>query len=679
MNTAPSELQYIKGVGEKKARLFNKLGVFAPADLVNLYPRGYMDLSSPKAVTETVLGEKCAILACVTKAPKLIKRIKGMEIYKGAASDESGVCELVFFNNKYSALSLNVGEWYFFYGTVNGNLLKRELVNPYTQRADGRQSAGLIPLYPLTTGLSQKAVRSAVLGALEITDFQSGDILPHSLRMKYALADREYSLRMIHNPKNEAELSIAKKRLVFEEMLIFNTALHALKQKQRKDKAPKISLGIDAKPFYDALGFKPTNAQQRAINDCINDMRSGYCMNRLIQGDVGCGKTAVACAIMFIAAKNACQSAFMAPTEVLANQHFYDLEKLFSPLGIKVGLLTGSMTVKQKREALEKIQSGEFDIVVGTHALISDSVNFKNLALCITDEQHRFGVTQRETLHKKGDHPHMLIMSATPIPRTLAMVLYAELDISVIDELPPGRKAVKTYAVGKDLRERLYGFVKKNILEGRQAYIICAKAQDDEKSDLVSVKELTEELQNGYLKGINIAYIHGKMAQKQKDEIMNSFASGKLQALVSTTVVEVGVNVPNATVMAIENAERFGLSSLHQLRGRVGRGAEQAYCILISDSEGENASSRLNIMTKTNDGFLISKKDLEIRGPGEFFGQRQSGLVRFKIANLMTDMQAITLSQECAKEILEADPKLLLPEHQPLKRAVKEILSKYIT
>ena len=679
MNTAPSELQYIKGVGEQKARLLNKLGIFALADLVNLFPRGYMDLSSPTPIAESILGEKCALLACVTKAPKLIKKIKGMEIYKGAVSDESGVCELIFFNNKYSAQALNVGEWYFFYGKADGNLIKREMVNPYIEKANGRKSAGLIPLYPLTVGLSQKAVRNAVLGALDLMDYSGGDILPHGVRMKYALADREYSLRTIHNPKNEEELNIARKRLVFEEMLIFNTALHAIKQRQRKDSAPKLSLNIDAKPFYDALGFAPTKAQQRAINDCINDIRSGFCMNRLIQGDVGCGKTAVACALMYIVSKNGAQSAFMAPTEVLANQHFCDLQKLFSPLGITVGLLTGSMTAKNKKEALENIQSGKYHIVVGTHALISEGVNFKNLALCITDEQHRFGVAQRETLHKKGNHPHMLIMSATPIPRTLAMVLYAELDISVIDELPPGRKPVKTYAVGKDLRERLYGFVKKNILNGRQAYIICAKAQDDEKSDLVSVKELTEQLQNGYLKGINIAYIHGKMAQKQKDEIMTAFAKGELQALVSTTVVEVGVNVPNATVMVIENAERFGLSSLHQLRGRVGRGADQSYCILISDSEGENASSRLDIMTKTNDGFVISKKDLEIRGPGEFFGQRQSGLVRFKIADLMTDMEAVTLSQECAKEILKADPKLTLPEHKPLKTAVNGILAKYIT
>ncbi len=679
MNTTPSNLQYIKGVGPQKAQLFNKLGIFAPDDLINFYPRGYMDLSSPTLIMESVLGEKCAILACVTRAPKLIKKIKGMEIYKGAVKDESGECELIFFNNKYSALSLNVGQWYFLYGKADGNLVKREMVNPYIEKAQERKSAGLIPLYPLTVGLSQKTIRSAILGALDITDYPKGDVLPHSMRMKYALADREYSLRKIHNPQNEAELDIARKRLVFEEMLIFNTALHAIKSRQRKDKAPKISLNIDAKPFYDALGFTPTKAQQRAINDCINDMRQGYSMNRLIQGDVGCGKTAVACAVMYIAAKNAYQSAFMAPTEVLANQHFFDLEKLFSPLGISVGLLTGSMTAKQKRQAQEDIQNGKYDIVVGTHALISESVNFKNLALCITDEQHRFGVNQRETLQKKGNHPHMLIMSATPIPRTLAMVLYAELDISVIDELPPGRKPVKTYAVGKDLRERLYGFVKKNILEGRQAYIICAKAQDDEKSDLVSVKELTEELQSGYLKDIKIAYIHGKMAQKQKDEIMTAFAKGQLQALVSTTVVEVGVNVPNATVMVIENAERFGLSSLHQLRGRVGRGADQSYCILISDSEGENASSRLDIMTKTNDGFVISKKDLEIRGPGEFFGQRQSGLVRFRIANLMTDMEAVTLSLECAKEILKADPTLNRSEHQPLKAAVKEILAKYIT
>ncbi len=677
MSSSP-DIQYIKGVGPSKARLFNKLGIFSVDDLVSFYPRGYMDLSRPTPIDETPLFTKCCIKACIVKPAKLIKRFKGMEIYKAAGADESGEIELIFFNQKYSALALKTGSDYFFYGAVGGNLLHKELVNPYIEPCAGRNDAGLIPVYPTTTGLSQKLIRKTVLQALDSADFSSKEILRDDIRMEYTLAQREYALKNVHNPKDSAALEIARKRLVFEEMLIFNGALQALKKESRKASGHKIT-NTDVRPFINQLGFTLTDAQKRAANDCVRDMKSGLCMNRLIQGDVGCGKTAVACICLYLAVINGGQAAFMVPTEVLANQHFADLTKLFEPLNITVGLLTGSMTASKKREELEKAKSGQTQIIIGTHALISEGVEFNNLTLIITDEQHRFGVAQRQALQNKGKNPHMLIMSATPIPRTLAMVLYAELDISVIDTLPPGRKPVKTYAVGRDKRERLYGFVKKNIEEGRQAYIICAKAEDDEKSDLVSVKELTEELQGGFLEGINIAYIHGKMAQKNKDAIMNGFANGEIQALVSTTVVEVGVNVPNATVMVIENAERFGLSSLHQLRGRVGRGSEQSYCILLSDSEGENALSRLDIMTKTNDGFEISRRDLEIRGPGQFFGTRQSGLVRFQIANLMTDMAVISLSKECLERILHDDPTLSRAENKPLKDAIGTVLKSYIT
>lgn len=675
MSSSP-DIQYIKGVGPSKARLFNKLGIFSIEDLLTLYPRGYMDLSNPTPIFEAQLYEKAGLRCVVTKAPKLIKRFKGMEIYKGQIADSSGVCDIVFFNMKYQALALKVGVSYFFYGVVNGNLVNRELVNPYIEPCNGRESAGLVPLYPLTSGLSQNAVRKAVGEALK-GEIPQDNLISERVAKEYNLVSHEFALKNIHRPADEKALEMARGRLVFEEMLVFNAGLSFLKKSGREKKGIRLG-SVKIAPFTDALGFELTNAQKKAINECVSDMQSGYCMNRLIQGDVGCGKTAVAAAVIYLNAVNGHQSALMAPTEVLANQHYKDLIRLFEPLGIRICLLTGSMKASEKKGNRQLAASGQADLIIGTHALLSEGVEFSDLTLIVTDEQHRFGVEQRKILQSKGRSPHLLLMSATPIPRTLAMVLYAELNISVIDEMPPGRKKVLTYAVDDSKRERLYGFVKKQIEQGRQAYIICAKALDDEKSELVSVKELSEELQNGYLKGLNIAYIHGKMKQSDKDDIMTRFSAGEIQAIISTTVVEVGVNVPNATVMVIENAERFGLSTLHQLRGRVGRGSEQSYCILLSDSNGETALSRLSIMTKTNDGFEISRKDLEIRGPGEFFGQRQSGLVRFHIANLMTDMEIIAKSKECLDKILAEDELLRKKENLPLKQAVDSVIEKYI-
>jgi len=675
MSSSP-DIQYIKGVGPSKARLFNKLGIFSLEDLLTLYPRGYMDISDPAPIFEAQLYEKAGLRCVVTKAPKLIKRFKGMEIYKGQIADDSGECDIVFFNMKYQALALKVGVSYFFYGVMNGNLIKREMVNPYIEPCNGRDSAGLVPIYPLTSGLSQNAIRKAVDEALK-GDIPADSLISEKTAKEYDLVSHEFALKNIHRPQNLTTLENARRRLVFEEMLVFNAGLSFLKRMGRAQVGIKLK-STKITPFTDALGFELTKGQKRAINECVADMQTGYCMNRLIQGDVGCGKTAVAAAVIYLNAINGHQSALMAPTEVLANQHYNDLARLLEPLGITVCRLTGSMTASVKKANRDLASSGKAKLIIGTHALLSEGVEFKDLTLIVTDEQHRFGVEQRKTLQDKGNNPHLLIMSATPIPRTLAMVLYAELSISVIDEMPPGRKKVMTYAVDRTKRERLYGFVKKEIAEGRQAYIICAKAIDDEKSELVSVSELCDELQNGYLKGLDIAFIHGKMSQKNKDDIMTRFAKGEIKALISTTVVEVGVNVPNATVMVIENAERFGLSTLHQLRGRVGRGSEQSYCILLSDSQGDTALSRLDIMTKTNDGFEISRKDLEIRGPGEFFGQRQSGLVRFHIANLMTDMAVIAKSKECLDKILAEDENLTKKENLPLKMAVDSVIKKYI-
>ena len=671
-------IQYLKGVGPQRAALFEKLGVRTLRDLVGFFPRDYQDMTDIRTPGQLRAGETAAFFAALDGPVRAARIRPGMEVFKGRLAGDGGVLELVFFNQRWAAQALQPGTLYLFYGRIEGSALKKEILNPYFEPAGETREGRILPLYRLTAGLTQSVVRKAADAALALFPENGDEILSDSLRMENRLATRAYALRNIHFPRDRHALELARQRLVFEELLVFQAALQRLRRAERTETRLNINTEVDLAPFMQAVGFRFTGAQQRAVDECLADMRRGICMNRLIQGDVGSGKTAAAAALIYVVAKNGMQAALMAPTEVLAVQHYQTLSPLFAALGLRTGLLTGGTPAKQRRETLAALADGGIELLIGTHAVISDDVRFHRLALVVTDEQHRFGVGQRERLQQKGaQRPHVLVMSATPIPRTLALILYAELDISVIDELPPGRRPVRTIHVDSTYRERLYGFVKKQAQEGRQAYIICPRAEDETESELKSVGQLCAELAQGYLKGLRVECIYGRMAKKKKDELMRAYAAGEIDALVSTTVVEVGVNVPNATVMVIENAERFGLAQLHQLRGRVGRGAAQSYCILVSDADAGTAAERLEIMTKTNDGFKISQKDLELRGPGEFFGDRQSGLARFKIADLMTDMRVVQQSQAALQRILERDPRLETPENAALKAAVDKLLGAY--
>ncbi len=676
--TLDMSIQYLKGVGPQRAALFEKLDVRTLRDLVGFFPRGYQDMTDIRAAGDLRTGETAAFFATLDGPVRAARIRPGMEVFKGRLAGDGGVLELVFFNQRWAAQSLKPGVLYLFYGRIEGNLLKKEIVNPYFEPASEARKGRILPLYRLTAGLTQTMVRKAAAAALELFPDDGDEILSDSLRMENQLATRAYALRNIHFPRDRHALELARQRLVFEELLVFQAALQRLRRAERAATSIQINTDIDLAPFMEAAGFQFTGAQRRAVDECLGDFARGVCMNRLIQGDVGSGKTAVAAALVYIVTKNGLQAALMAPTEVLAVQHYETLSPMLAGLGVRTGLITGGTPAKQRRETLAALADGALDLLIGTHAVVSDDVKFHNLALVVTDEQHRFGVRQRELLQQKGARrPHVLVMSATPIPRTLALILYAELDISVIDELPPGRRPVRTFHVDSTYRARLYGFVKKQAQEGRQAYIICPRAEDETESELKSVRTLCTELAQGYLQGLRVEYIYGRMAKKKKDELMRAFAAGEIDVLVSTTVVEVGVNVPNATVMVVENAERFGLAQLHQLRGRVGRGAAQSYCILVSDSDAGAAAERLDIMTRTNDGFKISQRDLELRGPGEFFGDRQSGLARFKIADLMTDMRVVQQSQAALQQILERDPLLGAPENVPLKSAVDQLLGAY--
>lgn len=673
------DVQYIKGVGPQKAALFGKLNIATLRDLVCFFPRDYQDMSEIRLPGELRPGETAAFFAALSGPVRAARIRPGMEVFKGRIMGEDGCAiDLVFFNQRWSAQALKPGALYLFYGRIEGSPLKKEIVNPYFELADPARKGRILPLYRLTSGLTQGAVRRAMAAALEALPESGDEVLSEEVRLANRLVSRSYALRNVHFPADKDALAQARQRLVFEEFLIFQAALRQIRHAGRAAAAQRIDVGVDLAPFLDALGFQFTNAQRRTVDECLSDISRGVCMNRLIQGDVGSGKTAVAAALLYVVARNSMQSALMAPTEVLAIQHYDSLSPLFARLGIRVGLLTGTMPAKQRRETLAALESGELDILIGTHAVISDDVRFSNLALVVTDEQHRFGVRQREKLQQKGaQRPHVLVMSATPIPRTLALILYAELDISVIDELPPGRKPVRTIHVDSTYRPRLYGFVKKQALEGRQAYIICPRAEDETESDLKSVRRLRDELIRGPLQGLRVECLYGRMEKKKKDAAIRDFSAGAIDALVATTVVEVGVNVPNATVMVVEDAERFGLAQLHQLRGRVGRGADQSYCILVSDAGAGTAAERLDVMTRTNDGFEISRRDLELRGPGEFFGDQQSGLARFKIADLMTDMKTVRQSQAALQQILQRDPALASQKNARLREAVDKLLRDY--
>ncbi|MBR2851478.1 MAG: ATP-dependent DNA helicase RecG, partial [Anaerotignum sp.] len=582
---------------------------------------------------------------------------------------------VLWYNQPYMKNSLKIGEWYLFSGKLQKKYGRKEILSPEVERIGENFAGGrILPVYPASEGISQKMLRNLMEEALSRMSGGMREELPLWLRKEYKLAERNFAIENIHFPKTEQGFYDARRRLVFEELFVLQTALFQLKN-TLEDSGEGIVLK-KKKALQEAealLPFALTNAQKRVLKEMEKDMTSGKIMNRLVQGDVGSGKTAVAMVAAYWAIQNGYQATIMAPTEVLANQHFEAFKTIFEPAGIKVVLLTGSLKAKEKREALEQVKSGEAQMIVGTHAVIQKGVEYRKLGLAITDEQHRFGVRQRSTLADKGENVHTLVMTATPIPRTLALILYGDLDISIIDELPPGRQKIDTSAVDSRYHQRIYTFIQKHVKEGRQAYVICPMIEENEKLEVQNVLDYTEELTKE-LPECRVACVHGKMKAKEKQEIMDGFAAGKIDVLVSTTVIEVGINVPNATIMLIENAERFGLAQLHQLRGRVGRGSEKSYCILVSDTKTKVAKERMKTMTESEDGFIISEKDLKLRGPGEFFGIRQHGLPELKIADLYKDMAILKEAQSAAAELLQKDRFLEAEEHQLLKEHISGYL-----
>ena len=655
-----TKIEAVPSVGPKRAALFRRLGVESVCDLLRLVPREYLDLRDPLPCAAAPLGQVAALRGTVLSAARGVRLRPGMEVYKTTARDASGIFDLVFFNTRFTALSLKPGETVIFYGKVTGSPLRRELVNPLVVRGEGQ----ILPVYPLTAGLNQYAVRRAIAKALEdLTEFD--EVLPPALCARRSLCSRAQAYRMLHQPKSPEEVEQARRRLAFEELLIFSLRLSLLRRGERAQTPVRVK-PVPMEPFFRSLPFPLTGAQKRVIEEILSDYRQSTVQNRLIQGDVGSGKTVCAAAAVYALFQNGYQSAMMAPTEVLAAQHLSTMTRFLTPFGVRCALLTGSTHAPERREILQKLAAGEIDLLIGTHAIFGERVEFARLGLVITDEQHRFGVRQRQALSQKGEGAHVLVMSATPIPRTLALILYAELDVSQLDELPPGRTPTATYVVTPELRERLYGFVRKHVLAGEQAYVVCPKAEESETGEVADVKTLCRELSEGPLRGLSCDILYGKMGARRKQDVLDRFYRGELSVLVATTVVEVGLDVPRATGIVVENAERFGLSQLHQLRGRVGRGKLPGYCILISPRED---NERLSAMKKTTDGFALAREDLRQRGPGEFFGQRQSGEVRFAIADLMTDMDVLTAARAEADAILAADPDLSLPAHRGLHRA----------
>ena len=668
-------IQYMKGIGEKKALALRKLGIRTYRDMISFFPRAYEDRRTFYAIADAPTETPVCVKAMVASPPSAVRARRGMTLVKLRAVDDSGVLDITYFNQAWLKNTLIPGETYIFYGRVGETGRRRTMTNPAFEREDreGVVTGRILPIYRMTAGISQKVLLTSVRQALDACDTVP-DILPDAVRRKYELAQARFSYENIHFPRDDTALDQARQRLVFEELYVLAGAMELMRGR-RKDRPGLVLPESSMDGFWQALPFSPTNAQRRAGDEALADMRSGQPMNRLLQGDVGSGKTLVAAALLWQMAKARYQSAFMAPTEILAEQHCKTLTEMLEPLGVRVVKLTGSMTAAQKRRVNEKLALGEADVAVGTHALLTENVAFRDLGLVVTDEQHRFGVEQRSALTGKGEHPHVLVMSATPIPRTLALIIYGDLDISVLDELPPGRTPVETYAVGEEVRERIWNFVRRLVREGRQVFLVCPMVEESEElpDTVKSAQEYARELQNEVFPDLRVLCVHGKMKAKEKDAAMAAFAGGDADILVATTVIEVGVDIPNAALMIVENADRFGLSQLHQLRGRVGRGKHKSYCVLFSDSTTDTARSRLKIMTQTNDGFLISQEDLRLRGPGDFFGSRQHGLPEMHVADLSADMRVLKQAQQEAQAVLAADPTLSRPENEPLRSRIHEL------
>lgn len=650
-----SDIKFIKGVGAKRAELFYKLGIFCVDALIHFYPRKYEDWTQTKTVSEVNNGDNISIKATMITPVKEHMIRRGMTLYKCRFSDGDNIINVTIFNNKYLAQSLRIYEDYILFGKIEKNLTTSAMSSPKIEKID--TGIRVHPIYPASGKLTSNMIAKVIKTALDNLD-TIPETLDIGIRKKYNLISLDKAVRSIHSPENESEIYEARKRLIFEELLTLQLGL--LKLKSNKKSKTSIHITKDyTDEFLPLLPYALTNAQQRAINKCITDMQGVYPMNRLLQGDVGSGKTAVAAGIIYTAVKNGYQCALMAPTEILAQQHFESISKTFRNTDIKIKLLTGATKAAEKREIKSQLMEGTIDLLIGTHAIIQNDVAFKNAGLMITDEQHRFGVKQRAALADKGEDIHTLVMSATPIPRTLGLIIYGDLDISILDELPPNRQEIRTDVVDSRYNNRLYKFIKDAVNRGEQCYIICPMVEETEESvNLKSAEQFAEELSQTAFRGYNLGLLHGKMKAKEKDAVMKAFADGDVQILVSTTVVEVGVDVPNATIMVIENAERFGLSQLHQLRGRIGRGSKKSYCVLVSDSKSENARNRLLTMKKYSDGFKIADEDLKNRGPGDFFGERQHGLPNLKIADMLEDIDILHMAQNCAKEILAEDNNL---------------------
>lgn len=668
-----TDIKFIKGVGDVCAERFKKLGINTVYDLLYFFPRDYEDWSKITPIMDAPFGEQCCVKAIITNAPVGIRTKSGAMLFKAVATDGEGILMLTFFNNKYVVNQLFENEEYLFFGKINQNVVGgREMLSPRFVKATANDR--IHPIYRQTEKLTSKKIETTVANLFSALRGGIEETLPDYIIQKYRLMGLEESLYHIHFPENDESLRLARRRLIFEELLCMQLGLLFLRERSRRNTSVRLKTD-KTDEFYSILPYKPTSAQKRCIAECLEDMRSLRPMNRLLQGDVGSGKTTVAAALIYNAVQNGYQCALMVPTEVLAEQHCQSLSKIFGER-MHIALLTGSVKASQKKKIKEGLLNGSVDLVVGTHAIISEDVAFKKLGFVITDEQHRFGVNQRTALVKKGCNPHTLVMSATPIPRTLGLIIYGDLDISVIDELPKGRQPIDTFFVTTDYHNRLYKFIKKHLDEGRQGYIICPLVEESE-TELVPAEEYAEYLQNNVFVDYQVGLLHGKMKPKQKDEVMRDFAENKIQLLVATVVVEVGIDVPNAAVMLIENAERFGLSQLHQLRGRIGRGQFKSTCVLVSDAQNEEAQNRLNIMCKTTDGFKIAEEDLKQRGPGDFLGSRQHGLPELRLANIVTDTKILYAAQKQAENILFADPALSLPEHKQLKKTVEAMFGKF--
>ena len=668
MLTASTDIRFLKGVGEKRAELLRKKGIDTVGALLRFYPRAYLDWQNITPISECHEGENVCVRAEITSPVKTANIRRGMTLYKFSAADDSGVIEVTLFNRKYLAENLREGRSYLFYGKLGYGITLLQMSSPEIMPAE---YMGIEPVYAATEGLSSKTIEKIMKNALVYTDSMQ-DAIPDGIRQKNGLCDFKTALKSIHFPLERQALESAKRRLVFEELFVLQTGLLFLKRRRRALAGCTVKENL-LDEFKKTLSFKLTGAQERVINECLTDMMSPRPMNRLIQGDVGSGKTAVAAALMYISAGNGFQSALMAPTELLAEQHFKTLCKITENSGIKCALLTGSLTKKQKDEVKAGLKSGEIKVAVGTHALLTDDVEFESLGLVVTDEQHRFGVGQRGRLSSKGNNPHTLVMSATPIPRTLGLIIYGDLDISIIDEYPAGRQKIATYCVDSSYNARVYNYIKKFIAEGRQAYIVCPLVDENEALGIKSASEYYEELSENQFKNYTVGLLHGKMKPKDKESVMRRFAAGEIQLLISTTVIEVGIDVPNAALMVIENAERFGLSQLHQLRGRIGRGEYSSACILISDVKSGDTKRRLDVIKNNTDGFKIADEDLKLRGPGDFLGSRQHGLPDMKIADIFADRETLHSAGKEAEELLRRDPMLHDAENAGLRSEITEL------